>query len=106
MQLFLSTVTNLSHQEVLYPAKFCCTELCNNFIRAHTFSDLVVWFQVIRVFQVSLVVRVCLDFLVTLSRVKDSGENLDFQDDRDLQATPDQREKLESWDSLARLDQE
>ncbi|TKS93214.1 Collagen alpha-2(IV) chain [Collichthys lucidus] len=62
--------------------------------------------EVIRVFQVSLVVRVCLVFLVTLSRVRDSRENLDFQDDQDLQATPDQREKLESWDSLARLDQE
>ena len=58
-----------------------------------------------KVFQVYLVVRVSLDFLVMPSRVKDSGEILGSQGDREVQATPDQRENLESWDSLACLDQ-
>lgn len=58
-----------------------------------------------RVCQVRPVVRVFLDFLVLLSRVKDSQDSLGFQGDRDLQASPDPRENLESWDSLEHLEQ-
>lgn len=58
-----------------------------------------------RVCQVRLVVRVFLDFLVLLTRVKDSQDSLGFQGDQDLQASPDPRENLESWDSLEHLDQ-
>lgn len=61
--------------------------------------------EVTRVCQVCLVVRVCLDFLVTLSRVKDSQDSLGSLGNQELQASPDQREKLESWDSPACLDQ-
>lgn len=61
--------------------------------------------EVTRVCQVCLVVRVCLVFLVTLSRVKDSRDSLGSPGNQELQASPDQRENLESWDSPARLDQ-
>lgn len=61
--------------------------------------------EVTRVCQVCLVVRVCLDSLVLLSRAKDSLDSLDFQGGREAQASQDQRVKLESWDSLACLDQ-
>lgn len=61
--------------------------------------------EVTRVCQVHLVVRVCLDFLVSLSRVKDSRDSLGSPDNQELQASSDQREKLASWDSLACLDQ-
>lgn len=60
--------------------------------------------EVTRVCRVCLVVRVCLDFLVSLSRVKDSRGSLGFLGDLELQASPDQREKQESWVSLDRLE--
>lgn len=68
-----------------------------------TFSDDLI--QVTKVIQVCPVVRVSPDFLVTPSRVKDSGEILGSQGDREVQATLDKRENLESWDSPACLDQ-
>lgn len=55
--------------------------------------------------QVCPVVRVCPDFLVLPSRAKDSRDSLGFQGVRELLASPDRREKLESWDSPARLEQ-
>lgn len=58
--------------------------------------------EVIRVCRVSPVVRVCPDFLVTPSRVKDSRDSLGFRGDRDLRAFPDRRVKLESSGSPAR----
>lgn len=61
--------------------------------------------EVTRVCQVHLVVRVCLDFLVSLSRVKDSQDSLGSPGNQDLQASLDRREKVESMDSLACLDQ-
>lgn len=60
--------------------------------------------EVTRVCQVSLVVRVCLDFPVTLSRVKDSRDSPGSTGSREVQATPGRREKVESWDSPARQD--
>lgn len=61
--------------------------------------------EVTKVCQVCLVARVCLDFLVTLSRVKDSQDSLVSLGNQALQASPDRRENLESWDSPACLDQ-
>lgn len=61
--------------------------------------------EVTKVCQAYLVVRVCLDFLVSLSRVKDSQDSLDTLGNQEVQAIPDRRENLESWDSPARLDQ-
>lgn len=61
--------------------------------------------EVTRVSQVSLVVRVCLDFLVLLSRVKDSRDSLVTPGHQAFLASPDQRERLELWDSLAFLEQ-
>lgn len=61
--------------------------------------------EVTRVSRASLVVRVCLDFLVLLSRVKDSRVSLVTPGHQDSQASPDQRERLELWDSLAYLEQ-
>lgn len=61
--------------------------------------------EVTKVCQACLVVRVCLDFLVTLSRVKDSRDSLDTPGNQEVQASPGRREKLESWDSPACLDQ-
>lgn len=61
--------------------------------------------EVTRVCLVCLVVRVCLDSLVLLSRAKDSLDSLGFQGGREAQASQEQRVKLESWDSLACLDQ-
>lgn len=60
--------------------------------------------EVIRVFLVDLVVRVCLDSLVLLSRAKDWLDSLDSPEPQVLQVSLDQREKLESWDSPACLD--
>lgn len=57
--------------------------------------------EVTRVSQVNLVARVYLDFLVLLSRVKDSPDSQDFLGSLDVQASLDPRESLESWDSLA-----
>lgn len=57
--------------------------------------------EVTKVCQVYLVARVCLDFLASLSRVKDSLDSPGFLDSPELQAFLDRREKLESWDSLA-----
>lgn len=57
-----------------------------------------------RVCQVCPGVRVCLDFPVLQSRVKDSQDSLGFPGAPDLQASPDQREKLESWDSPEHLE--
>lgn len=61
--------------------------------------------EVTKVCQGCLVARVCLDFLVTLSRVKDSQDSLVSPGNQALRASPDPREKLESWDFLACLDQ-
>lgn len=60
--------------------------------------------EVTRVYLVFPVVRVCPDSLVLQSRVKDSLEFLGFLGGLEVLATLDQREKLESWDSLERLD--
>lgn len=57
--------------------------------------------EVTKVCRVYLGVRVCLDFPASLSRVKDSRDSPGFLGNPDLQAFLDQREKLESWDSLA-----
>lgn len=59
--------------------------------------------EVTKVFRVYLVVRVCLDFLVLLSRVKDSLAFPVIPGSLDFQVSLDQREKLESWDFLAHL---
>lgn len=61
--------------------------------------------EVTKVCQARLVVRVCLDFLVSPSRVKASRGSLVTPGNQEAQATPGRREKLESWDSLACLDQ-
>lgn len=61
--------------------------------------------EVIRVCQAYLVVREYLGFLVLLSRVKDCQDSLVTLGNQELQDSLDQREKLESWDSQARLDQ-
>lgn len=58
-----------------------------------------------RDYQVCLVVRVYPDFLVLLTRLKDSQDNLGFLGDQGFQASQDQRVKLESMDSLAHQDQ-
>ncbi|KAA8582742.1 hypothetical protein FQN60_006413 [Etheostoma spectabile] len=61
--------------------------------------------EVTRVCRVSLVVPVCLDFLVMLHRAKDSRETRGSPGDQERQASLERREKLESWDSPACLDQ-
>lgn len=61
--------------------------------------------EVTRACQVCLVVRVCLDFLVWLTKLKDSRDSQGFLDDQELQAFLGQKVKQESWDSPARLDQ-
>lgn len=61
--------------------------------------------EVTKVCQVCLAVRVCPDFLVSLSKVKDSQETTVIQDSQEVQATLDLKERLESLDSLAVLDQ-
>lgn len=65
---------------------------------------LCVCFQVTRVCLVCLVVRVCPDSLVMLSRLKDSRDSLGFPGDQEVQDSLDRKAKLESWDSPARLD--
>lgn len=61
--------------------------------------------QATRVCQVFLVVRVFLELLVCLTKLKDSRECPGFLDDLARQAFPEPKVKLESPDSLARLDQ-
>lgn len=77
-------------------------------VQVHVISyslPLCVWFQVTRVCQVCPVGRVCPDFLVLLTKLKDSRDSLGIPGDRELQASPDRKAKLESWDSPAHLDQ-
>lgn len=57
--------------------------------------------EVTKVCRVYLVVRVCLGFPASLSRVKDSLDSPGFLGSPELQAFLGRREKLESWDSLA-----
>lgn len=57
--------------------------------------------EVTKVFQVCLVVRVCLVFLVLLSRVKGSQDSLGSLVYRELQASLDQKGREELLDSLA-----
>lgn len=61
--------------------------------------------EVTRVCQVFLVVRVFLELLVWLTKLKDSRECLGFLDDLAHQVFLDPKVKQESPDSLARLDQ-
>lgn len=60
--------------------------------------------EVTKVCRVYLDVRVCLDFLVLLSRAKVSRESRAIPASRGCRASPDRREKLESWDFLAHLE--
>lgn len=57
--------------------------------------------EVTRVCQVCPVVRVCLDFLVTPSRVKDSQDSLVTRGNRGRQGSQGRRVKLGSWASPA-----
>lgn len=68
------------------------------------FYPLLVWLQVTKVCLVCLVGRVCLDSLALLNRVKDSRVSLGSLGDQVHRASLGQRESLESWDSLARLE--
>lgn len=61
--------------------------------------------EVTKVCQASPDVRVCPDFQVLLSRVKDSRDSLGSRDSQDSRASQDPKEKLELWDSLACLGQ-
>lgn len=60
--------------------------------------------EVTKVSQVFRVVRVCLDFPVSLSRAKDSRDSLDSRGDPDPRASRDRRERLESTGSPAYRD--
>lgn len=60
--------------------------------------------EVTRVCLVRPAVRVCLDFPVTPSKVKDSRDNAVTRDNRETPVSPGRRENMESWDSPARQD--